>query len=98
MSKKVRVVAIYRVNGEQVERVAGDERAKPKRKSSRSMKMFERVHRTLLDANRTFAEESVARHDKSSRRKKDGWVMDMSKNQLAASRKAMKRIWKLRIL
>lgn len=71
---------------------------KKKRKNSRGMKMTERNVRIFNDALRAYADEMDARHDKSSRKKKDGWLRDNRKNMMKASRKSMKKLRKIRFV
>lgn len=94
---KVRVVAVYRVSSSgEVEQVAGAERrGKKKRKSSRGMRGPERIQRRVLEALDTFASESLDRHNRSSRRKRDGWIRRMPQDRWKASRKALKKLRKV---
>jgi hypothetical protein len=67
-------------------------RGKKKRKSTRAMKPVERIVRRIVDSQGTLATSYVTRHDKSNRKKRDGWVRDLNLNLARASRKGMKRL------
>lgn len=65
---------------------------KKKRKGTRMMRPLEKVVRRALKASNTLTEESLDRHNRSSRKKKNGWARDWMKNSQKANRKALKKL------
>ena len=63
-----------------------------KRKTSRAMRPVEKVIRRLVDAQAQSADRYVTRHNKSNRKRRDGWVRDLNANVVRASRKGAKRL------
>ena len=68
------------------------ERRSARRKGSRFLRPVERVTRDWADAQSRAANSYLARHNKSNRKRKDGWVRDYALNVLRASRKGSKAI------
>jgi hypothetical protein len=66
--------------------------AEKRRKSSRRARPAERVVRRWADANGSMASNYLARHRKSSRKRRDGWIRDLSLNMVRAQRKGVKRL------
>jgi hypothetical protein len=87
--KSVRRVTIVGAEG-QTDVVYKSKRGSKKR-SSILVKPFERVQRQMVEAIQEGAQEYLERHDKSSRKKKNGWVRDMPKNVSKAARKSAER-------
>ena len=97
---KVRRVTILEAGEDGQLNVVG-ETTKRKRKRNRKTSSLgeapERNMRVGLKAMRIFVDEMDRRHDRSSRKKKDGWMVDLGKNSFNANRKAMKKLRKLRM-
>lgn len=67
-------------------------RKKQKRKQSRWAKPLEKSQRRSLKASKVFVNELLDRHNKSSNKRKDGWLRDSGKNYIRAARKSYKKI------
>jgi len=67
------------------------------RRGSKRLRPFEKAIRRFSRAQGTMADEYLARHERSNRRKKNGWVKDLGKNVRRSSRKGMRKL-KIRIL
>jgi Family of unknown function (DUF6312) len=68
------------------------EKGSKRRKSSRLLKPVERVQRRVLKAQKAFADEALALHEKRARKRKDGWLRDAPMIVFKANRKALKRL------
>lgn len=65
---------------------------KRRRKGSRLLRPVEKVQRRLLKTQKAFADEALAQHDKSARKRKDGWLWDAPVIVFKANRKALKEL------
>ena len=63
-----------------------------RKKRSRMFKPAERVARRLADAQSRFAQSYLDRHNRSNRKRKDGWMGDYPSNVIRASRKGVKAL------
>lgn len=63
-----------------------------KRKVSRGLRGMEKAERRVLEAVDTFAGELLDRHNRSTRKRKDGWLRDGQLNLMKAQRKAIKKL------
>ena len=96
--KGIRRVTIVETQSDGSQRVVAEASPrKRKRKRSKGLKSSERNTRVVIEALQTYADELGSRHRSSSRKKKDGWLRDMNWNVAKASRKASKKLRKLRI-
>ncbi len=68
---------------------------KKKKKSSRMMRPMEKITRRVLEAGQEITSQALDRHDRSSRKRKDGWAQDMMKNTMKSGQKGMKKLVKL---
>ena len=68
---------------------------KKKRKSTRMMRPLEKLTRRVLEASNEFTDQALDRHNRSSRKRKNGWVRDMMSNTMKANRKAVKKLTKM---
>ncbi|HCH65715.1 MAG: hypothetical protein CL927_15350 [Deltaproteobacteria bacterium] len=75
----------------------GKGKGKGRRRRSRMLKVPERNMRKVNEAARAFIDELDTRHERSTRKKKDGWLRDSPKNVMKANRKALKKLQKMRI-
>ncbi|HMV68491.1 MAG TPA: hypothetical protein PKA64_16700 [Myxococcota bacterium] len=66
-----------------------------KRKTSRWLRPAEKMRRRLLQSQERFAEVLLEEHEKSSRKKRNGWLRDGNKAWWKATRKAAKRLWRI---
>lgn len=69
-------------------------RSRKKKKQSRVLKPLARARRRLAKAVEAGAEDYIDRHDRSNRKKKDGWARDSGKNNAKAMRKGLKKLTK----
>jgi hypothetical protein len=60
-----------------------------RRRVSRSLRPHERYTRRLIRAVEAGAREYLRRHDRSTRRRRDGWVRDMPRNLERAQEKML---------
>jgi hypothetical protein len=65
---------------------------KKKKKQSRGVKDIGKGIRRVHNAVRTFEDEYLSRHDRSNRKKRDGWARDLPANMRKATRKGAKRV------
>lgn len=68
------------------------ERKSKRKKQSKRLKMMEKITRQIAQATMTFAETYSGQHQKSNRKKKDGWFRDLSYNLSEARRKSDKKL------
>ena len=62
-----------------------------RKKQSKSLARTEKSVRKLVKIQRRMADIYLARHDRSNRRKRDGWVKDLGKNLGNAFRKGSRK-------
>jgi hypothetical protein len=67
---------------------------KKKKKGSRLLKPAEKLARKMAHANATYAEEYEKQHNKSNRKSRDGWLIDLGKNTFVSARRANKVAYK----
>ena len=98
MIKGVRRITVFSPdeNGD-LQAVADYGKSKSRRRRSRMLKLPERNMRKVNEAARAFVDELDTRHDRSTRKKKDGWLRDGPQNVMKANRKALKKLQKMRI-
>jgi Family of unknown function (DUF6312) len=65
---------------------------KKKKKQSRGFSVIEKLVRRAADANATLGDAYVTRHERSNRKKRDGWIRDLNLNLARAGRKGAKRL------
>jgi hypothetical protein len=68
---------------------------RPKRKKRKATRIFrpaDKALRRLAEAQQAFTASYLGRHDASSRRKRDGWLIDLPRNVMVAGRKGAKRL------
>ena len=89
MDKIVKRVTVVRRNADGNEAVAVyREPKKGRRKTSEWSRPLERVARHLIRADAIFGQEASRRHEKSSRKRRDGWILDLPGNVMKAQRKS----------
>ncbi len=67
-----------------------------RRKGSKGVRDWEKLVRRVAEANQTFGDEYLRRHNRSNRKKKDGWLRRLDRSISGAHRKAnkkLRRIW-----
>lgn len=66
-----------------------------KRRVSRWLKPMERNDRKVAKALKAFSDEWLSRHERSNRKRRNGWMRDRGLNMLRANRKAFKKLRKM---
>jgi hypothetical protein len=69
--------------------------SKSKRKVSRWLRPMEKGHRRLLEALATFGATLEERHERSNKKRRNGWLRDAPLNLMRAQRKATKKLFNL---
>lgn len=98
LSKSIRKITVLRGNAKTgtASPVVIYERKESKKKSRNGLtKMIERGVRQAAQVQRDVAGEYVARHEKSAKKKKDGWMIDLPQNIQRATRKGVKKMSRL---
>lgn len=67
-------------------------RKKRKRKQSKWARPMEKAQRRSLKASKAYVDELLNRHDRSSSKRRDGWLRDAGINQMKAARKAYRKL------
>jgi hypothetical protein len=100
MIKGVKKIVVFQAgeDGSLVKSAEFKKRIRRKRKNSSGMGRPERNVRKMRAAVRTFLDESDQRHNRSARKKKDGWLRDAPKNTMRAQQKAFKKLRKVNII
>jgi hypothetical protein len=65
---------------------------KSKRKQTQAFRPLEQIVRRIADAQAEAGSVYVARHNRSNRKNRDGWIRDLNLNLTRSSRKAAKRL------
>lgn len=65
-----------------------------RKKRSRGLRLIEKVVRRLSNAQNTMSDIYGARHERSNRKKRDGWLKDLIPNVVKAQRKGFKKLRK----
>jgi hypothetical protein len=67
-------------------------KGKKKRKVSRGLKGVEKLERRFLEAGNTFTSELLSRHNRSTRKRRDGFLRDGHANLVKSQLKAVKKL------
>ena len=98
MIKGIRkIVVLEQADDGTLSRVAEYKKSEKRRKRSRGTKRPEQNTRKVYSAVRTYIDELEDRHDRSARKKRDGWLIDAPQNELRATRKALGKLRKIRM-
>jgi hypothetical protein len=93
VSDSVRRITVLRKDGTgKLAPVTVYRRTASTKKGTRLFKFVERATRHLADAQARSADTYRSRHQKSNRKKKDGWIRDFPLNAIRASRKGAKAL------
>ena len=66
---------------------------KKKKKSTLGFRETELVVRRLAEAQQAFVDSYLSRHNKSYRKKRDGWLVDAPENVFRATQKGLKKLF-----
>jgi len=91
----IRTVTVIRheAAGTRAEVVYRSDAGSKKRKVSRGLRPLEKVQRRVLKAQQVFGDEMLRRHEKSSRKRRNGFLRDGGRNQAGAMSKALKKLF-----
>lgn len=92
MARFVQRITVVSADGGASRTVFKEERKK--RKVSRWLKPRERADRKVALAMKAFSDEWLRRHDRSNRKRRNGWMRDGGLNLMRANRKAWKKLRK----
>ena len=93
LSKSVkRITVLQRDGAGNVSPVVVFKRNRSKKKGTQLLRPVERIVRSMVDTSDAATGTYLRRHKKSNRKRKDGWVRDLSGNFVKASRKGIKEI------
>jgi hypothetical protein len=95
LPKSVSRIVRVRVGDHGVEVQPLFERSTKKRKTSRAFRRAEKMQRRWLQAQKTFADNLLERHERSSSKRRDGWLRDGQNNIVKSQRKAWKRLTRM---
>ena len=90
ISLKSAVLVKQEADGSQTIRTVYKE--KGKRRVSRRLRPFEKAMRRIGEAASTASNVYLERHEKSNRKKKNGWAKDLGKNISKARRRGIKKL------
>src|SRR6187549_2578282 len=94
LGRLARRVTVVPAKGSEASPVLIYERKRKKKKGTSLFRPMDKMMRTAMAAERTYAEDYLRRHRKSNAKKKDGWMRDAFYNNMRAGRKAMKELQK----
>ena len=90
LSKLVNSIVV--VSGTSGESTRIFSKKRKKRKRSKHLRGHEKLTRKILDASVISSRELRDRHERSSRKKRDGWLRDLGKNMYKAHKKGSKKL------
>ncbi len=67
-------------------------RRQKRKKLSKGTRVFEKLTRGLARANIRGGNEYLYRHRRSNRKRRDGWLRDLSENLMRGNRKGRKKL------
>jgi hypothetical protein len=70
------------------------ERKRKKRRVSKQLRPLEKMARRNLVAGNVYNEELLRRHNRSNRKRRNGWLRDMGTNVMRAQSKATRKLMK----
>lgn len=88
MAKLINRITVIQRSGDVVGPVTVYREPRKRRKVSRLSRPLERIGRQLAKAQTVYGEEMLRRHDRSNRRRRDGWLLDAPRNVIESGRKA----------
>ncbi len=94
LGRLARRVTVVPAKGTEASPVLIYERKGKKKKGTFLFRRMDKMVRRAMSAERAYADDYLRRHEKSNRKKKDGWIRDGFYNNMRAGRKAMKEMSK----
>ena len=84
----IRRITVLNRSGKTTEAVTVYRAPRKRRKTSALLRPVERAARRLVRAQIVFGQEALRRHNRSNRRRRDGWLIDAPANLLESGRTA----------
>lgn len=81
-------ITVLERSGDTVEAVTVHQEPRKRRKVSAWTSPIERAARRLVRAQVVFGQEVLRRHNRSNRRRRDGWLLEAPANLIESGRKA----------
>ena len=94
MAELISRVTLIKRGGDEVEATTIFRQPQGRRKVSAIGRPLERIARHLVRAQLAFSEEAASRHESSTRRRRDGWLIDAPTNIVESGRKAYNEVRK----
>ncbi len=85
---RIRRILVVRADGQT--QTLYREKSKKRKKGTPGLRQVERLLRRGVKANQSFTGTYLKRHDRSNRKRRDGWVRDLTVNLVRGQRKSMK--------
>jgi hypothetical protein len=97
LPKGVKSIVILRSDtesalGASTDRIVVREKKKKKKQSKGLSRMLERLARRTFEANELGSRNYLQRHRRSNRKRRDGWLRDLSSNLMRSQRKGNKEL------
>ena len=89
--KRIIIPASAQPNGGTGEAIQLKAKSRKRKKQSKGLKFLEKLTRRSGRSNSSVFDQYLKRHKRSNRKKKDGWIKDISKNSFNALRKGRKK-------
>ena len=88
--KRIIIPASAQPNGGTGQAIQLKAKSRKRKKQSKGLKFLEKVTRRAGRSNSSVFDKYLKRHKRSNRKKKDGWLKDLSKNSFNSMRKGRK--------
>jgi hypothetical protein len=88
--KRIIIPASAQPNGGTGETIQLKAKSRKRKKQSKGLKFLEKLTRSGGRSSSSVFDRYLKRHKRSNRKKKDGWLKDLSKNSFGALRKGRK--------
>src|SRR5262249_30190308 len=92
LPKGVKRITIVRHTAEEAQVPTVYPEEKKRKKQSKGLRFLERAVRLHSKSKRIYADTYAARHERSNRKRRDGWLKDYLSNVARAHRKAKKQV------
>jgi hypothetical protein len=89
--KRIIIPASAQPSGGSGETIEIKSKGRKRKKQSKGFKFLEKLTRRSMRASGSIYDQYLKRHNRSNRKKKDGWLKDLNKNTFKAIRKGRKR-------
>ena len=89
--KRIIIPASAQLNGGTGEAIKIKSKRRKRKKQSKGFKFLEKLTRRSMGSGGSVYDQYLKRHKRSNRKKKNGWLKDLSKNSFNAMRKGRKQ-------